>query len=226
MISAPPIVPDLPRDPCIPSPCGSNAQCYNANGSPACSCSPNFIGSPPNCRPECVINSECSSNLACINQKCRDPCPGSCGLKAVCSVHNHVPICSCLEGYTGDAFTDCRFQPLMEPIATDPCNPTPCGQNTQCNNGICSCIPEYIGDPNFGCRPECVLNNECQLDTACIRNKCADPCPGTCGQNAQCNVFNHVPMCTCLPGMAGNALVSCQPVIGIIFETFESSQLP
>lgn len=70
-------------------------------------------------------------------------------------------------------------------------------------------MPEYQGDPYVGCRPECVTNTDCALDRACIRNKCMDPCPNTCGQNALCSVYNHVPMCTCPAGMAGNAFVQC-----------------
>lgn len=100
-----------PLDPCVPSPCGSNSQCQNNGGSPACSCVPTFIGMPPNCRPECVINSECPSNQACIRQKCRDSCPGSCGQGALCHVVNHVPVCTCREGYTGDPFTRCIQKP-------------------------------------------------------------------------------------------------------------------
>lgn len=69
------------------------------------------MGVPPNCRPECSINSECPSNLACIRNKCTDPCPGSCGQGAVCSVTTHNPICSCPEGYTGDPFSYCQFKP-------------------------------------------------------------------------------------------------------------------
>lgn len=65
--------------PCYPSPCGPNSQCREINGQGVCSCIQGFIGSPPSCRPECVINSECPLNEACINQKCIDPCPGSCG---------------------------------------------------------------------------------------------------------------------------------------------------
>lgn len=159
-----------------------------------------------------------------MNEKCRDPCSGSCGLNTVCSVFNHVPVCSCLETYSGDPFTGCQYTPPVEPTITDPCNPSPCGPNTQCNNAVCSCLAGYFGDPNTGCRPECVINNDCATNRACVRNKCIDPCPGTCGQNAQCNVFNHIPMCTCLPGMAGNALVSCQPVQGTI-TTFKKKSL-
>lgn len=99
--------PNRPENPCLPSPCGPNAQCQVRGESPACTCLPNYIGAPPNCRPECTINPECQSHLACVNQKCTDPCSGSCGSNARCSVINHTPVCSCYEGYTGDPFTSC-----------------------------------------------------------------------------------------------------------------------
>lgn len=215
----PPPKPDviIPSNPCVPSPCGPNSQCRDIGGVPSCSCLSEFIGSPPGCRPECTINSECSSNLACINQKCRDPCPGSCGHQAVCNVINHVPTCTCNEGFTGDPFTYCQPKPPVLVIEEDPCNPSPCGPNANCNEGICTCIPEYHGDPYVNCRPECVLNNDCSRDKACIRNKCVDPCPGACGQNAECATINHIPSCTCLQGFEGNAFVLCTPISGINF---------
>lgn len=198
----------------MPNPCGPNAQCRDFGGNPSCSCLQNFIGSPPNCRPECIINSECSSNLACIREKCRDPCVGSCGAAAQCSVLNHVPICSCSQGFTGDPFSFCQPVPQKnEPIVEiNPCNPTPCGANTQCNNGICTCLAEYQGDPYRGCRPECVFNNECPKSKTCLRNKCIDPCPGTCGQNAECAVMNHIPICSCIEGYVGNAFIQCNAI--------------
>lgn len=188
-------------------------------GSHLCLCSPSYFGSPPNCRPECTINSECASNLACINEKCRDPCLGSCGLSAICSVLTHIPICTCPDGYEGDPFNHCRVKPQqIEPIKQDPCNPSPCGSNANCDNGVCTCLPEYQGDPYTGCRPECVLNNECPRDKSCIRNKCIDPCPGTCGSNALCSVINHIPMCSCIQGYNGNAFVACNPNRGMTKE--------
>lgn len=224
------------RDPCLPSPCGPNSQCRNVNNQASCSCLPNFFGAPPNCRPECATNSECSSNLACINNRCTDPCPGSCAYNAQCSVINHIPICSCPKDYVGDPFVSCQPAPprkimktlviinlipfmtlsivptAQPPVKDDPCNPSPCGPNAVCNDGQCTCIPEYQGDPFIGCRPECVLNSECPHDKACIRNKCVDPCPGTCGVNAICEVLNHVPMCRCPDGMSGNAFYQCDPI--------------
>lgn len=217
----PPKIPEKPvmTNPCVPSPCGPNSQCRDVGNVPSCSCLPNYIGNPPNCKPECTINSECPSNLACIQEKCRDPCPGSCGTSAQCSVINHTPICTCLEGYTGDPFTYCQPKPpLKEPQETDPCNPSPCGANALCDNGICTCISEYQGDPYSGCRPECILNNDCPRDKACVRNKCIDPCPGTCGQNAECAVINHIPTCTCIQGYIGNAFVLCTKIPGKHYE--------
>lgn len=75
-------------------------------------------------------------------------------------------------------------------------------------------MSEYQGDPYSGCRPECILNTDCTVNKACINNKCKDPCQGTCGINAICNVYNHIPMCTCPQGMNGNAFIQCLPVQG------------
>lgn len=239
-VTAPPVeIKNEPlRDPCVPTPCGPNSECRNINGVPACSCLASFIGQAPNCRPECTINSECPSQLACINQKCRDPCPGACGLNAVCSVINHTPLCACIEGYIGNPFTNCNPKPperrcplklsrkcsyclptispshvaTTPPVADDPCNPSPCGTNALCRNGQCSCIPEHQGDPYVSCRPECVLNTDCPRDRACVRHKCIDPCPGTCGVNALCEVTNHIPICRCPEQMSGNAFFECRPV--------------
>ena len=105
--STPPTAVEVSQ-PCLPSPCGVNSECRVINGGPSCQCLPNYIGSPPNCRPECTVNSDCSPSQACMGEKCRDPCPGSCGFNAQCRVFNHVPMCSCIQGYTGDPFSQCN----------------------------------------------------------------------------------------------------------------------
>jgi hypothetical protein len=111
MITSVPPVPKPAENPCVPSPCGPNSQCRVVGSHSACSCLPNYIGRPPNCRPECVINAECASNLACRNERCVDPCPGSCGSYAKCTVVNHNPMCTCFPGYTGDATRGCSPVP-------------------------------------------------------------------------------------------------------------------
>lgn len=96
------------QNPCIPSPCGPYSQCRETNGHAICSCIENCIGSPPACRPECTLSSECFLDKACINQKCVNPCvAGTCGENARCQIINHNPICSCSLGYTGDPFIRC-----------------------------------------------------------------------------------------------------------------------
>lgn len=94
-------------DSCSPSPCGPHSNCRSVNGHAVCSCAPGCIGHPPNCRPECTLNNECTANLACINQKCTDPCPGTCTSSARCQVVNHQPLCVCQYGYTGDGYKRC-----------------------------------------------------------------------------------------------------------------------
>lgn len=75
-----------------------------------CSCQVGYIGIPPNCRPECVVSTECPQDLACINQHCTDPCPGTCGYLAKCHTINHKPVCSCPPGYVGDPFYKCILE--------------------------------------------------------------------------------------------------------------------
>lgn len=225
-------------NPCQPSPCGPNSQCREINNQAVCSCLPNYFGSPPGCRPECVVSSDCGYDKSCENQKCVDPCIGKCGQNARCRVNNHSPICYCNEGYTGDAFSRCYPQPRKNFIAClysrfdsneilrclalqrdpevprDPCNPSPCGSYAQCRDSYgspsCSCLPNYMGSPP-NCRPECTINSECASNKACMNEKCRDPCPGSCGLNAQCEVINHTPICSCQDQYTGDPFTNCYP---------------
>lgn len=121
----------------------------------------------------------------------------------------------------------------MAPVVTDgqrdPCNPSPCGPNAVCKQqqgaGSCVCLQGYFGDPYTGCRPECILNTDCPRDKACVNNNCHNLCPGTCGINAECQVVNHSPFCSCLPGYSGNPFISCyvvQPSKTCLFLSFIS----
>lgn len=94
--------------PCVPSPCGAYSVCRTVEHRAVCSCQSDYIGSPPQCRPECTVSSECTRDRSCINKKCIDPCPGTCGYNARCRVVNHNPICSCNTGFVGDPFSQCH----------------------------------------------------------------------------------------------------------------------
>lgn len=173
----------------------------------------NFIGSPPYCRPECISNSECASQLACINKKCQNPCEQACGTNAECRVVSHTAMCICPEGYNGDASIQCTINALIPIESISPCLPSPCGANADCTEksgaGACSCIKGYLGNPYDACHPECVVNSDCASNKACIKNKCTDPCPGTCAVNADCQIVNHSPLCTCWPRYTGDPFIYC-----------------
>lgn len=178
-------------------------------------------------------------NRACIRQKCQDPCPGTCGLEALCSVTNHIPICTCPRGTSGDAFRQCiivvergnsvhknhfQFASMLSRFfansdetlqTTDPCYPSPCGLNTICRksgqNAVCECMPGFFGSPfDSGCHPECTISSDCSRDKACVNNKCVDPCPGVCGYSSVCHTVNHSPICSCPPQTIGDPFVECK----------------
>lgn len=92
---------------CYPSPCGQNSHCQEMGGRSHCSCLPNYLGSPPRCRPECITNSECSAQEACANLKCINPCVGACGVDSDCRVIHHNPVCSCRPKYMGNPLAIC-----------------------------------------------------------------------------------------------------------------------
>ena len=144
-------------NPCSPSPCGSGAVCREVHNSASCTCIFEYYGDPfLECKPECVQNSDCPANKGCVQNKCRDVCPGVCGTSALCEVVNHVPMCSCPPNYEGNPFVHCtpipptparkeseepfftsvfclvKFNKLFDvflraaPVRRDPCYPNPC----------------------------------------------------------------------------------------------------
>lgn len=93
---------------CQTNPCGINAVCAEKDNAGSCSCLPEYYGDPyVECRPECVMNSDCPMTKSCVNMKCIDPCIGVCGAYAECFVANHAPYCTCLCGYTGNPSVGC-----------------------------------------------------------------------------------------------------------------------
>lgn len=104
----------------------------------------------------------------------------------------------------------------LDPPIYDVCSTLPCGANAECREhngaGSCTCLQNYYGDPYIGCKPECLQSSDCNLNKACINTKCVNPCINACGENAECSVINHAPMCYCIAGYTGNALFSCHPI--------------
>lgn len=145
---------------------------------------PEFVGLPPNCKPECISNSECASNLACMNNKCKDPCSGSCGSNTECRVVSHTAMCVCLIGYEGDPFIQCTLKQSKT-------------------------FYRYFEDKLI-----LVLNSDIYFFRilADIQPTVSTPCtPSPCGSNAICKEQGGVGSCSCLPDYIGNPYEGCRP---------------
>lgn len=95
-------------DPCAYMQCGLNAVCrVDSNHKGRCYCPEMYFGNPlVSCeRPQCISDLDCPLDLACINQKCQNPC--ACAPSAICTVLSHVPNCHCPPGYTGNPYESC-----------------------------------------------------------------------------------------------------------------------
>lgn len=145
----------------------------------------NFISAP---KPECTSDPECPSHLACIQEKCQDPCFSTvCGLNAECRASNHRALCVCRTGFTGDPYTVCEERKSLW------------FWNYICTYTFFSFFTSIINNGIFytaGCKSD----SECQLTQTCLNRECVDPCLfEKCGINAQCSAKNHRAVCACLP---------------------------
>lgn len=128
---------------CADEPCGDGARCYSVRGSYKCLCPPGTVGDAytDGCKPpvECLIDTDCPISAFCGKEgnepKCKDVCAGSeCGPNSECNAFSHRAVCSCIEGYEGDAtdlVTGCRPQEV-------PCRAnSDCPPSTVCDGGLC-----------------------------------------------------------------------------------------
>lgn len=226
-------------DDCTNVRCGPNAECVSGQ----CQCLPEYHGDPYfNCRPECVFSTDCDPQKACVQRKCVDPCVGACGQNAICQVVNHIPMCSCNNGYTGNSFIICnpirgnltiphdtflistyynfvvflcKYTLFSSVPSERPCSTAVCGPNSQCREINNQAVCSCL--PTYlgippACRPECVSNSECPQNQACMKQKCINPCIGVCGVRAVCEVVNHNPVCACTSPLSGDPFIQCTTV--------------
>lgn len=209
--------PEPPQNPCAGDPCGPNAICREVNGQPVCTCLPGYVDNPPRCRPECVVHAECPPLLACINNRCNDPCRGICGVQATCVVVNHNPICSCRQGFTGDPFIRCTLIPEKPkpPIISPPSPPTlppvtsrpvlpPVAETTPHRDDP---IIPVTGPPTTTKEP-LVIHPLPPAPPTIPKAPCeTDPC----GANAICIPKGNRFVCQCHPDFYGDPYLVCRP---------------
>ncbi|CAL4065694.1 unnamed protein product, partial [Meganyctiphanes norvegica] len=183
----------------------------------------------------CESNDECPYDNTCVNRLCLDIChPGICGENADCLTIGNRPSCVCPAGTTGNPTYGCTAiniekSPLpLSPIG-DPTKPINipvhpiAGQSSThpppnaiypTQNPITTTPrpPIKIIVPPISIA--CANNDDCTLDNSCINNLCYDVCSlGICGEDADCKIHEHRPICNCPPGTTGDPLIGCMALV-------------
>lgn len=174
-----------------------------------CYCPDGYIGNAYQIceRPECTVDDDCASFLACRNTKCVDPC--NCVPSAQCSVFNHQPTCRCPPGYIGDPYSACTLGNITLRECAFTKNLTFIGHGiiNECDS------PTEPLSPSL----ECTMDADCPSRLACFSGTCKDSCAQSqpCGTNAKCTVIDTLPMrtmvCECLPNFIRDANAICSP---------------
>lgn len=79
-----------------------------------------YLSAPLDIPPQCTMDSDCASKLACFDGNCRNPCYETkpCGAHAECIVIDTLPhrtmSCQCIPGYVGDADVQCKLGNIIE----------------------------------------------------------------------------------------------------------------
>lgn len=149
----------------------------NCRGNPYEACVPEE-------EPECREDGDCPSQLACLNQRCQNPCTiiQPCYEPAKCKVLPSLPVrtmvCICPSGYISSGSGTCQViksilrvecksdsdcpsdRACVNAICKDPCA---CGTNAICHvrdhKPTCSCITGYDGNPDIECVPGMYCNS-------------------------------------------------------------------
>ncbi|KAJ6628044.1 hypothetical protein Bhyg_16095, partial [Pseudolycoriella hygida] len=187
--------------------------------------------------PECLSDDECPFNLACLRGKCSDPCNCGVGAQCHVCNHQPSCICPPgYVGDPEIACTKNEESELRDTGASWEQRSTNRVRSKTGFKGLGDFISRLFSfgkqgankavkdlvkksdaaageeqgasNPSVKCDPpECLSDDECPFNLACLRGKCSDPC--NCGVGAQCHVCNHQPSCVCPPGYVGDPEVVC-----------------
>lgn len=145
--------------------------------------------------PGCSSDLECPVSQACHNRKCINPCQlqNPCSKLATCRTQNHQPTCQCPVGLTGDPYVECSpCKSVILLIQTNRLEET-----------------KILFLVTAG---ECKSDSECSDSLTCIDQYCQDPClypSDPCGRDAQCHSQQHIAICQCPVGWAGDPHKEC-----------------
>ena len=134
---------------------------------------------PKTPEPECRVDQDCPSQMACIAERCQNPCrvANPCTGSQQCLVTDTLPTrtvaCVCPQGFVSGSNgeckqvevraecyddTDCRVTEVCnQGDCMDACRQKRCGNNAKCEHTVhdarCECISGFTGDPYSECYP-------------------------------------------------------------------------
>lgn len=110
----------------LADPCARNALCINTQGGYECNCPPGTVGDPyirgcEKLEEGCKSNEDCPNDKICDNgtKQCISPC-FICGPSAICTVTNHVALCTCPSELIGDPYDKVHGCYVPPPPKTEP----------------------------------------------------------------------------------------------------------
>ncbi|MPC53461.1 hypothetical protein E2C01_047354 [Portunus trituberculatus] len=199
---------------------------------------PVIVPTPPPVPTGCTVNSECLLENTCVNSLCLNIChPGLCGYDADCQTVGHRPTCICPPGTTGNPTEKCIALATEPPVTLSP----PIGETSHLPDpfivagvGTSSSPPPPLTELPTTRPPEissprptippviapvaiaCKNDDHCPVDNSCLNHLCYDVCSlGICGEDAECKIDIHRPVCSCPPGTTGHPTVKCHALLGI-----------
>lgn len=168
---------------------------------------------------------ECAESEDFVNGECVDACiaRAPCGENAICKQIDGRLFCQCNRGYSGNPLESC-----FKHDEKCPCDPNPCGPNSECvekDEAIgphCKCNPKFYDFPP-NCREGCESHDDCASDEFCKtrENRCVKICDSSqCGENAKCRPDKErlKSFCSCLDGFIPEKNVGCREKTADDFE--------
>lgn len=178
------------------------------------------------CRKACATeNSPCASNAECFarNHAASCRCPSNLPLGDALTYCERVPV---VEEAECRSDGDCgRGQACLRDQCREACEELkPCTGSARCSVSdsvpfrtlICKCPEGFIQDEEGSCKsaqlppPSCSTDQDCSAQESCTNRICRNPC--NCGENAECFIRDHRPVCSCRDGFEGNPYRRCRLV--------------
>jgi hypothetical protein len=158
-------------DPCGSTVCSANKKCVVASHKPVCQCKYSLVINQegaltcPDRDVECRQDSDCPSNQACSEGRCRSPCSEAdklCPKGKQCQVLDHKAVCMCVEGCNPSVSICLKDRGCPSNLACvgyqcrNPCEEKKCPNGTPCevedHKAVCKfCPPGFTTDPSYGC---------------------------------------------------------------------------